>query len=378
MDDSEQRITSYLDAHRDEIVRDLVLLTEAQSSSTEMDSLSNCSRVLQGIIRGRLGGEVTVYPQSKAGDHLSWEWDAGPKKMLVVGHYDTVWPKDSLKLRRDESRLYGPGVLDMKSGLVSAIWALHALQALGMNPGKKVILVCNSDEELGSVTSQPLFKELAKDAMAALICEPTVPNTGQLKIARKGSESYLVEIRGLAAHAGSDYWAGANAIEEMARTIQYLHGLSDRRTGTTVNVGLCKGGLKSNVIADYAQMEIDCRCETVEEQDRLRKIIMELKPSVPGTSISAERLSWCPPMEKTEGNLALFEIAKDVGKRLGMELEYSKVGGASDGNYIASLGVPTLDGLGAVGDGAHALHEQIRLDQLLPRVALLAGLILRI
>jgi glutamate carboxypeptidase len=379
MESRQQRIKCYLESHVEDLIEDLECLVRAQSSSTELESLDECAAELKKLLLNRLGGQVTLYPQKKAGSHLSWRRpEETGEHLLLIGHYDTVWPRDTIPLRREGNRLYGPGVLDMKSGIVSAIWAVKALSDLGITPGKRIIMGFNSDEELGSFTSQEVFASLAKGARAVLVCEPAGTEVNLVKTGRKGSGTYRVRFEGLSVHAGNDYWNGVNAIEQMARTIQYLHGLSDQASGTTVNVGVCRGGRKPNVVPDEAVIEVDTRYVTAAEQARTHRILMNLAASVPGAAIQTECISISPPMEETPCNLALFRAAREAGAELGLDIKRCVVGGASDGNYLSAEGIPTLDGLGAVGEGAHALHEQIYLEQWATRIAFLAELILRL
>lgn len=379
MESRQREIKRYLDSHLEDMVGDLERLVRAQSSSTELDSLENCAVELKKLLLSRLGGEVTLYPQRKAGSHMSWcRPEETGEHLLLAGHYDTVWPRDTIPLRREGNRLYGPGVLDMKSGIVSAIWAVRTLTDLGIAPGKRLKLGINSDEELGSFTSQEVFASLAKGARAVLVCEPAGTDVNMVKTGRKGSGTYIVRFKGLSVHAGNDYWDGVNAIEQMARTTHYLNSLSDRTSGTTVNVGVCRGGRKPNVVPDAAAIEVDTRYMTVEEQKRTHAILMGLTASVPGVEIETECISASPPMEESPRNLALFRIAREAGADLDLDVQRCVVGGASDGNYFSARGIPTLDGLGAVGEGAHALHEQIYLEKWTIRVALLTELLIRL
>lgn len=379
MESRQRAIKRYLDSHLEDMVGDLERLVRAQSSSTELDSLEGCAVELKELLLTRLGGAVEFYPQQNAGSHLSWcRPEQTGEHLLLVGHYDTVWPRDTIPLRREGNRLYGPGVLDMKSGIVSAIWAVRTLAELGINPDKRIVLGFNSDEELGSFSSEAVFASLAQGVRAVLVCEPAGTDVNMVKTGRKGSGTYTVRFKGLSVHAGNDYWDGANAIEQMARTTHYLNSLSDHASGTTVNVGVCRGGRKPNVVPDAATIEVDTRYMTVEEQARTHAILMGLTASVPGVEIETECISASPPMEETPQNLALFHVAREAGAGLGLDVQRCFVGGASDGNYLSARGIPTLDGLGAVGEGAHALHEQIYLEKWTIRIALLTELITRL
>jgi glutamate carboxypeptidase len=282
-----------------------------------------------------------------------------------------------MEFRREGNELHGPGILDMKGGLISAIWTMKAYRDLGIDPGKKLILLINSDEEVGSVESAALIQETAVGCKAALVCEPG-DGQGNLKTGRKGICTFHVTVHGKAAHAGNNHHLGVNAIEEMAREIQYIHSLTDYSVGTTLNVGVCSGGTKYNVVPDRAEYDVDCRFKTVSEWKRIEKLILAIKPSVPGASCEIAVGAARPPMEEKEGNFKLFDLAKESGEKLGLSLSHVFVGGGSDGNLLGEMDIPILDGLGATGDGLHASHEHILIDQYLPRIALLASLIIKI
>ena len=373
----EEKILSYLKEHEEQIFADLKTLVQAEASSSDIEELAECRKVLAGLVRERVGSEVFVY-EAKEGHHpIRFEYGEGEEQVLLIGHYDTVCTIGSMEYYIDGNELHGPGVLDMKSGVVSAIWAMKAYKDLGIDPGKKLVMVVNADEEIRSPESSDIICGLAKNCKAALVCEPAISN-GDLKTGRKGSIGFTVTIHGKAAHAGTNPRAGINAVEEMAREIQYIHSLTDFEVGTTLNVGICNGGTKANVVPDLARMVVDCRYMKMSEGQRIRKLIEELPPSVPGTTREVETDEGMPPMEQTPGNLGLFELAAESGKKLGLSFSHQFVGGGSDGNKVSAMGIPTLDGLGAVGDCAHAVNEHLIIDQYIPRIALLASLIIRI
>lgn len=373
----EKKILSYLKEHEDDIFADLKMLVEAEASSSDIKELALCRDTLTGLIRERVGAEVFVY-EAEGGHHpIRFEYGQGEERVLLIGHYDTVCTIGSMEYHIEGNELHGPGVLDMKSGLISAIWSMKAYKDLGIDPGKKLVMVINADEEIRSPESSSIICELARGCRAALVCEPAVSN-GDLKTGRKGSIGFAVTIHGKAAHAGLNPRAGINAVEEMAREIQYIHNLTDFETGTTLNVGICGGGCRANVVPDLARMVVDCRYMKASEGQRIRKLIEELPTSVPGTVREVETDEGMPPMEQTPGNLALFELAAEAGEKLGLSFSHQFVGGGSDGNKVSAMGIPTLDGLGAVGDGPHAVIEHLLIDQYIPRIALLASLIIRI
>ena len=262
----------------------------------------------------------------------------------------------------------------MKSGLISAIWAVKAVKGLGIDPGKKLVFVFNGDEETGSKDSNDIICEIAKDAKAALVAEPCVGN-GNLKTGRKGNMKFNVTIHGKAAHAGNAHQDGINALEEMAHEILFVQSLTNYEEGTTVNVGVAEGGTKVNVVPDKAVFHVDCRFKKMTERQRVIDAICGIKTTVPGATCEVEFIDGKLPMEESEGNMALFAIAKKCGEKLGLEFTHQFVGGGSDGNAISAMGVPTLDGLGAAGDHAHSPEEYIVIDEFIPRMALLASLI---
>jgi glutamate carboxypeptidase len=297
---------------------------------------------------------------------------------LVIGHCDTVWPIgtiEEMRVRREEGRLYGPGAFDMKGGLVEIVFALEAIRALEERPTVSPVVMINSDEETGSRDSWRLIDRLAKIADRAFILEPGLGPAGQLKTARKGNGQFLLRVHGRAAHAGVEPEKGASAILELSLCIQQLFALNEPERGISVNVGTIDGGMRTNVVAPVSEATIDVRILHAEDGPRVEKAIRSLQPSTPGTRLEIsggiERL----PLERTPRNRRLWERAVSVAERLGMEISEGISGGGSDGN-ITSLRCATLDGLGPVGDGAHAVHEHVILDSLPERAALLAGLLL--
>lgn len=373
----EQKILSYLKSHEEEIFEDLKTLVMAEASTSDIEALAECRKVLERLITERTGAETYVYKTENGHDPVRFEIGEGEEKILLIGHYDTVHLIGSLKYYAEGNKLHGPGVTDMKSGLISAIWVAKAYKDLGIHPGKKLVFIFNGDEETGSKESSGIICELAKDAKAALVCEPCIIN-GDLKTGRKGTLGFTVTIHGKASHAGNAHKDGINAIEEMAREILFVQGLTDYEAGTTLNVGICQGGTKVNVVPELASFRVDCRYKTMEEGKRVREAICGLPVTVPGTRRDVEVIEGKVPMEQTPANLALFETAKECGELLGLSFSHQFVGGGSDGNAVSAMGIPTLDGLGGCGDGAHSSGEYLLIDQYIPRIALLASLILKI
>ena len=370
-------ILGYVKTERQRIFETLEKYVKAESPSDRKDLVDRCGRVLQDIVFELLDGKGEVYAQTDTGDHLKFTYGDGDGQILILCHMDTVWEKGRIPFRVEGNRAYGPGILDMKGGGIQAIWAVKALKDLGRKADKKIVLLFNSDEEIGSPSSRRIIEEEAKKSEYVLVPEAATDD-GSLKTARKGIGNVNLKIRGVAAHAGNDHEKGTSAIEELAHQIIYLNGLTDYSIGTTLNVGVVKGGTRSNVIPDYAEAHIDFRVETLAEAKRLECLMNGLKPRIRGTVIEAEGKLSRPPMERTASTIKMFEIAKRIGKELGMELTEKSVGGGSDGNFTAALGIPTLDGLGAVGAGAHAEHEHIRIDEIPARTALLAHLLLEL
>jgi glutamate carboxypeptidase len=299
------------------------------------------------------------------------------RQVLLLGHIDTVWPVGTLAkrpFRVENGKAFGPGAYDMKAGLVVALWALRALAACGRRPPRPVTLLVNTDEEVGSRTSEAVIEAEARRSAAVLVLEPALPD-GAVKTWRKGVGRFRVEVVGRAAHAGAEPEKGVSAVEELACQILRLQELTDLETGTTVNVGVIGGGTRANVVAERAWAEVDVRVMTREEADRIQEVILGLRPVLPGAGLEISGGVGRLPMERNELTLALYAEAREVAARLGFDLPESGTGGASDGNITSALGVPTLDGLGAAGDGAHAEHEHVDVASLPPRAALLAGLI---
>jgi len=297
---------------------------------------------------------------------------------LLIGHCDTVWPigtVGSMPLNIKNDKLHGPGVFDMKAGLVQMIFALRALSELSLAAAVSCKVVINSDEEIGSPDSTPLIRTLAQRAERALILEPAFGNAGKLKTARKAVGNFILTITGRAAHAGVSPEQGVSAILELSYQIQRLFALNDGARGITVNVGTIAGGTRPNVIAAEVRASIDVRVRTLEDAQAVESAVRSLTPTNPETGLHIDGGFNHPPMEPVQRNQALWWLAHDAGRRLGLKLEQAAVGGASDGNTTSQY-TATLDGLGAVGDGAHAAHEHVELDCLVQRAALLTLLLL--
>lgn len=301
----------------------------------------------------------------------------GAPAQLLLGHCDTVWPRGTLETMPwsvEEGVVRGPGVYDMKSGLVQMVFALRALRTLGEEPEVTPFIFINSDEEIGSRTSTHHIQRLAEQVERAFVLEPSLGPEGRLKTARKGIGRFTVQIKGQAAHAGLDPGGGASAILELSYVIQELFALNDPRRGITLNVGLVDGGLRPNVVAPESRAVIDLRVERAKDGAEVIAAMKSIAPRIPGVELEIEGQIGRPPMEPTPRNRALFETAQARARELGLELMGETAGGASDGN-TTSQWTATLDGLGAVGDGAHAHHEFIYVSRMIERAALLALLL---
>ncbi len=297
--------------------------------------------------------------------------------VLLLGHTDTVHPRGSLgerPWRIEGGRIYGPGIFDMKANCVLALEALRACATLRVMPRRPVVLLLTCDEETGSLTGRALVEEETRRSASVLVLEPPA-SSGRVKTGRKGTGMYTVEAHGVAAHAGLEPEKGASAILEMARQIERLHAMNEGAGGITVTVGLVQGGTRSNVVPAEAHAEVDVRFSTMEEARRIETSILNLQPFDERVRLTVRGDVNRPPLERTRGTVALYEHARRIAQALGYELGEAQVGGASDGNFAAALGVPVLDGLGIDGDGAHATHEHILIDDIARRGALVAALI---
>lgn len=305
----------------------------------------------------------------------------GRTAQLLLGHCDTVWPLGSLRsmpVEIRDGRLSGPGVYDMKGGLVQGVFALRALHELGLEPPCAPVFLINSDEEIGSADSMPRILRLARRVRRVFVLEPSLGPAGRIKTRRKGALRFVVKVFGRAAHSGLDPEKGASAIHELAHVILRLYALADPERGVSVNVGVVSGGLRRNVVAPEARAEIDFRVLRMEDAREIERAMRELQamdPIVPGTRVEVEGEVDRPPLELTPGNRVLWDAAVRCARDLGLELEEGTAGGASDGSFTSQI-TPTLDGLGVVGDGAHALHEHVEIARMPERAALLALLLL--
>jgi len=352
-------------------------MVEMESPSDNKEALDRLGEFLAGEFSS-IGAQVSFSQQSDAGNHLKAEFDGNSgKPILLLGHFDTVWPLGTLAnmpFRIEGGRALGPGIYDMKTGIAMMLFALRMLREIGVTH-RPVTVLLDTDEEIGSRTGRPLVEATARNCEAVLVLEPSQTIQGFLKTARKGVGDFLLQVRGRASHAGVDFEKGHSAIVELSRQLLDVANFTDLKRGITVNPGLVYGGTRTNVVAAEAVAEIDVRIARLADGPELEKKFQSLKPYDPGCTIEITGGINRPPMERTESTVRLFQIAKEQAAALGMPIQEASTGGGSDGNFTSALGIPTLDGLGAVGEGAHASHESIVIEELPKRTALLAALI---
>ncbi|HEY8550306.1 MAG TPA: M20 family metallopeptidase [Vicinamibacterales bacterium] len=365
-------LLQYCEQQQAWLIDTIEALVRAESPSHDKAAVDACVSELARIAAGA-GLRVTRLPVAEAGDHLRIEIGEGDSQLLLLGHTDTVWPVGTLAvmpIRREGDRLYGPGVYDMKAGLALGLLALRAVAA-SLDRPPHVVLLATSDEEVGSATSRALIEEEARRSKAVLVLEPALEGGG-VKTGRKGVGEFRIDLEGVPAHAGLRPEAGASAIRELARQVLAIEALADPSMGTTINVGVVGGGTRSNVVAEHAWALVDVRVTSAAEAARITAALRALSAVDGRVRVRVSGEIARPPLERSPLVLALYEQARAAAAALGRPLPEGVVGGASDGNFTAALGVPTLDGLGPVGDGAHARHEHVLLEPMAFRAALLA------
>jgi glutamate carboxypeptidase len=366
-------------AQADWMVQTLRALVETESPSDDKDAVDAAVRLTADFSEA-CGGRVKLHKQKQFGDVLEVRFGTfrdGRKPILLLGHLDTVWPLGTLKTmpwREADGRYYGPGVLDMKAGIAMALAAMRVLGELGVS--RPVTLLLNPDEEVGSPVSRAITERLALASAAVLVLEPAQGLA--CKTARKGVGDYHLHVTGVAAHAGVDFERGHSAILELARLLETVAGFTDPRIGRTVNPGVISGGTRSNVIAEHAYADVDVRIAKASDAAKVAKLFRGLRCADRKCKLEITGVLNRPPMERKPGTVALYKQARKLAAELGFTLDEAATGGGSDGNFTAALGVPTLDGLGAVGEGAHAAHESVVVEHLVPRTALLAALLAEI
>ena len=369
---------SHARACEPQFLSDLKALVEMESPSSNKAAVDHLADFLAARLE-HLGAYAQIHQVNDFGNHVQADF-AGvseSKPVLLLGHIDTVWEVGTLEqmpFRIANGRVSGPGVLDMKGGIAVAIHALGLLREHKV-PHPPVRMLFVSDEEVGSHSSRHITERLALDSQAVLVLEPGQGLQGAVKTARKGVGVYEIRVTGVAAHAGVDPGEGASAIHELAHQINVLSTFVDYERGLSVNAGLISGGTRSNVVAASAWAEVDVRVKTTADGKLIDEKMRSLHPRDQRCKVAVSGGINRPPMERTDKVVALYRRAAQVGQSLGLKVDEQSTGGGSDGNFTAALGVPTLDGLGVVGEGAHAVHESILLEQIAPRVALLAGLV---
>lgn len=359
-----------------DLIKRLVL---AESPSDDKTAVDACVGIAAEHARN-LGGRVKLHRQRQFGNVLEARFGPRQKKglgpTLLLGHLDTVWPVGtlmSMPWKLNNGRIWGPGTLDMKAGVAMALTAIEMLgEARLLN--REIVLLLNSEEEVGSPVSRPITERLAAECSAVYVLESAQGLA--YKTARKGTGNWRIDVKGVSAHAGVDFEKGASALLELARQIETVSGWTDLRSGLTVSVGAAAGGTKTNVIPAEAWAEVDVRIARKTSAPRIERKFAGLKAADKRCSLILTGGINRPPMERTRGTVKLFRQAQALAAEINLSLDEASTGGASDGNFTSALGIPTLDGMGAVGEGAHAPHESIVIEHLAPRTALLAGMLL--
>lgn len=372
-------LLNYTTAHSAWMRETIDALVRLESPSTDKTAVDICGAELSARLTA-LGGRVDRLVREKRGDHLRVEFGGTGPRVLLLGHFDTVWPVGQLArmpLHEEDGRLYGPGVFDMKAGIAMAMLATRAVHEVAPESAPRIVMLWTTDEEIGSLTSRAAIEEEARRSDAVLVLEPALPG-GAVKTRRKGCGDFQLIVHGVSAHAGIDPGKGASAIHELAHQIVAVQDLQDVERGISINVGVIAGGSRTNVVADHASAAIDVRVPTMADGDRIEARLRGLTPKLKGTRLELTGGISRPPLERSAGVVRLLELARQAAGELGRDLGEGGTGGGSDGNFTAALGVPTLDGLGACGDGAHALHEHVLLDDLTWRAALVAALLMRL
>lgn len=369
-------LLKYFENKRQSMIDELTVLVEHESPSNNKAAVDALSKVIAQQFEA-LGAEVEVHPREVVGDIVLGKWNTGAagKPVLIISHMDTVWDVgtlDKMPIRMDDDgRMYGPGALDMKAGIVLSMNAIAGLQDMDTLPDRPIYYLVTTDEEIGSVQSRELIETLAKECDLVLITEPPTAD-GALKTWRKGTARYELSIQGRASHAGNEPEQGVNSIIEFAQHALEINQLNDLKNGTSVSVTVVSGGTATNVIPAFTQAQIDVRTMTLNAYDKVHNTLMDRMSYIPGSQVSVERKSHRPPMERDGES---FEKVREIAKNNGITVREDGAGGGSDGNFTAALGIPTIDGLGAEGTGLHATHEHILINSLPKKAALIAAII---
>jgi glutamate carboxypeptidase len=377
--DDVRRVHEWAREHREDLVDDLVALIEQETPSDDPDLLAKGLAHVESWVERRLGPAErrVLHEDERHGAAVVLDYPGtSPELIVALGHYDTVFDAGTLAewpVSVDGDRISGPGAFDMKGGLVQMVWAIRALDELDL-PRPRLRLVINGDEEIGSPFSRPVIEDSVTEASAVFVFEGSAAG-GAVKTARKGVGLFDIAATGVEAHAGLDPLAGASAIGEIASVVSTLHAAADLDAGTSINVGVLTGGRRRNVVAGSATAGVDVRVATFEEQQRVDRLLASLRTEDPRVTLSVHGGWNRPVMTRTAEVAHLYALARTVATELGVDLQEASVGGASDGNFVAALGIPVLDGLGAVGEGAHARHESISVEGMVERTALAAGVL---
>ena len=365
----------YCEAEREWVIATILALARLESPTSDKAAVDRCGDALVQLMT-EMGGRVDRVAQPMVGDHLRAEFGRGEQQVLLVGHFDTVWPLGQVQRMPIELRdgcLFGPGVLDMKAGIVLGLLAVRALREFG-GLDRRVVMLWTTDEERGSLTSRALVEAEARRSGVVFVLEPALVGGG-VKTSRKGCGEFELTVHGIAAHAGVEPDKGASAVHELAAQIIDLQRVRDMAPGVSINVGMIEGGTRPNVVAERAHAVIDVRVATAEEARRVAAMVRQRVPTIPGTRIEVTGGLDRPPLERSEAVGRLYEGAREIAGTLGHDLQEGGTGGGSDGNFTAAVGAPTLDGLGATGAGPHALYEHVEVEPLAWRGALLAALL---
>lgn len=372
------QLLDFFQSRLNESLDTLRQLVEMESHSHDKPGIDALAEFLAAEFSS-LGAEVEIFPDRARGNALKahWRTDTGRKPLLLLGHLDTVWPRGTALMRPfrvEGGSAFGPGVFDMKSGILLSLLACRALNEEIVKPGSDVIFLFTADEEIGTETGRPHLTASAPGCGAVLCLEPPLPG-GRAKTFRKGVGTWRLRVRGVSAHAGVDHAKGANAIVELSRQLIRVQEMTDYSRGVTVSVGRFQGGTASNVVPDDAEAIVDFRVSAIADGQHLESLVRNLQPVDPRCTLTVEGGLNRPPLERTEAVIALFQKARNLAMELGMDLGEGSTGGGSDGSFTAAMGIPTLDGLGVDGDGAHAADEHICVNDIPPRAALLCRLV---
>lgn len=373
-------LLSYFQSQRDWMVDTLTTLVNFETPTKDKAAVDKLGAHLEAEFRALGASAITRYPIAGAGDVVlaRWNEDAPGKPIMFLIHIDTVWPLGTLAERPvhidGDGRLFGPGAVDMKGGITIVLSALRGLRELGQMPNRPIWVLMTTDEEIGSVYSSPIIRELSVQTGLVLVMEPATIDEA-LKTQRKGVATYRVEIEGLPSHAGNAPEKGINAITELAQQVMQIHSFNDLRRGVSVNVTMVEGGSATNVIPAHVTAYVDTRAITVSQWNETDEKVLGLTPFVPGAKVAVQRINGHTPMERNETMQRQYAQVKRIGEAEGLLIREDSSGGGSDGNTVASLGVPVLDGLGPQGDGLHALHEHVVVASLARRSTLIAAML---